>query len=170
MKPEELDKTDFIKDINKESVKIEWKNTGWKRNCPKCNSLIFYKTKKSYLTSIKNKCKCRKCCTKISAENRNYKETNNPMYGKHRTSETKNKISQIHKNSLKFYGNNNPMFSRKKTLQKHIKISKSKLNKNINFSYRKFEEYKLKMRIAAINFLNKRFGKSLGINPTACYL
>lgn len=37
------------------------KTTEWQRNCPKCNSSIYYTTKGNYTASIKNDCLCRSC-------------------------------------------------------------------------------------------------------------
>lgn len=59
----EFETNDIIKNTEIKYVKNECENTGkiWKRNCPKCNKIIYFSSKGNYKSSIKNNCFCRNC-------------------------------------------------------------------------------------------------------------
>lgn len=104
----------------------------YKRKCPDCDDDISYTNKESYNRAIKHITKCKFCSNSGK---------NNAMYGKSRTDEDKQKISD----SLK--GEKHPMYG--KTRPKHSE--KMTGGNNPMFGKHHTEETKRKMKIRAEN-------------------
>lgn len=110
------------------------------RNCPVCNKRMVYSAAHPCRVATKNNSKCRTCNASfvskkylkgkpISEEHRKkcsnaLSGKNNPMYGKHHSKDTRNKISNYHIKNKISKGKNNPMFGRHHTEKTKQIISK----------------------------------------------
>jgi hypothetical protein len=92
--------------------KYLWDNGTRTRSCPKCQAIIYYKDKYSYIYGEQDNIKCKKCVASETAINYDYKNKfsgkNNPFYGHHHTKKTKNIFSKK-ANDRGFFKNENPM-------------------------------------------------------------
>lgn len=103
-------------DINKPFLKKEWKDTGktWKRNCPKCKCVLFYKSYKGLKKSMILNSLCKKCGGIKCINTR--KERNN-LFGHFKSEECKIKLSNLHS------GVKNPFYGKTHT-KKNIEFFK----------------------------------------------
>lgn len=116
--------------------------TSFKRNCPKCNCEITYKSKYSLINANKKNSKCKSCGLKeiMTDEvkkrmSERVKGENNPMFGK--------------------FGELNPFFGKK-----HSKETKIKMHENRDYSVYKTEEYRQKISKLSKGNNNPMYGKS----------
>lgn len=117
--------------------------TSFKRNCPKCNCEITYKSKYSMINANKKNTKCKSCGLKEIM-----------------TDEIKKKMSE------RFKGENNPMFGKVGELnpffgKHHTEESKKKIVKNRDYTIWKTEEFRQKISILSKGKNNPMYGKSL---------
>jgi len=117
--------------------------TSFKRNCPKCNCEITYKSKYSMIKANKKNSKCKSCGLKeIMTDDvkkkmsERVKGENNPMFGK--------------------FGNLNPFFGKH-----HTEESKKKIVKDRDYSNYKTEEFRQKISKLTKGENNPMYGKSV---------
>lgn len=117
--------------------------TNFKRNCPKCNCEITYKSKYSLINANKKNSKCKSCGLKeiMTDEvkkrmSERVKGENNPMFGK--------------------FGELNPFFGKK-----HSKETKIKMHENRDYSVYKTEEFRQKISKLTKGKNNPMYGKSI---------
>jgi hypothetical protein len=77
-----------------------------KRNCPKCNCDILYKSKESLRNANKNNSSCRKCSSKDSGFTDRYSSdknsgSKNPFFGKKHNDISKRNMSLVDKSKYK---------------------------------------------------------------------
>ena len=117
--------------------------TSFKRNCPKCDCEITYKSKYSLINANKKNSKCKSCGLKeiMTDEvkkrmSERVKGENNPMFGK--------------------FGELNPFFGKK-----HSKETKIKMHENRDYSVYKTEEFRQKISKLSKGNNNPMYGKSV---------
>ncbi len=117
--------------------------TSFKRNCPKCNCEITYKSKYSLINANKKNSKCKSCGLKeiMTDEvkkrmSERVKGENNPMFGK--------------------FGDQNPFFGKK-----HTQESKKKIVEGRDYSVYKTDDFKQKISKVTKGENNPMFGKSV---------
>jgi hypothetical protein len=117
--------------------------TSFKRNCPKCNCEITYKSKYSLINANKKNSKCKSCGLKeiMTDEvkkrmSERVKGENNPMFGK--------------------FGELNPFFGKH-----HTEESKKKIVKDRDYSNYKTEEFRQKISKLTKGENNPMYGKSI---------
>lgn len=147
----EKNQNDITNEIKNEFVKNECEDIGkkkkWKRNCPKCNKELLYKSKRGFFYGKKRNSVCQECVKEIWSKQRKGKVSNrkgcimsedqkkkislsnieshkkyiHPMLGKHHTEKTKEKF----KNRI------NPMLGKHHSLETRLKISETRKKRNI---------------------------------------
>ena len=129
----------------------------WKRNCPKCNKELVYKSYKSMWNSKNHNSNCLSCSSSISK-----KGIPSSFKGKFHTKETKEKISHskfgsIPWNKGKKIGNLSDETKKKMPLSQKNRIIywKEKISNSHKGKYLS-EETKYKLRLATINDLRKK--------------
>lgn len=117
--------------------------TNFKRNCPKCNCEITYKSKYSLINANKKNSKCKSCGLKeiMTDEvkkrmSERVKGENNPMFGK--------------------FGELNPFFGKK-----HTEETKKKIINGRDYSVYKTEEFRQKISKLSKGNNNPMYGKSV---------
>ena len=132
------------------------------RNCPNCNKILTYANKYLLQRAINKNCFCKNCA--MSGKR-------NPMYGKTHSESALLKMSENSKGKtlgekngmFGLYGNDHPAGGKPKS-----EITKEKLREALS-GIPKSESHKLKLRISAINDMNKKFGQIYpNYNKTAC--
>jgi hypothetical protein len=121
-------------------------NNLWCRKCPKCDSELPYKSRQICIIRYHKKSLC-KTCSQIGDKAF--------WYGKSMSKETKEKMSNVR-------------IGKKLSSTTKQKCSEQKLGKNNPmFGKTPTEEHREKMRIAALNRIQKQ-GIMVAFNPTAC--
>ena len=164
--------------------------TKHQKNCPTCNRIIYYKSKKSLYNSLYRKCICKECVKlKYSETSKGRKWTieqrikiisslkNNPIFKQPLKEETKRKLS------IALSGQNNPFYDKKHTLENKQKMSNAWKNRppatkktRLKISKSQKERFKLhpmseeekqKHREKLLKRV-KQFGVAGNYNPKAC--
>jgi hypothetical protein len=151
MKSEGSDKIGIIRGTQNESKKFECKNIGnnqtWTRNCPACNNVMTYKSRRGYWWGTKHNLMCRGC-TRLDRG-----LTYPSRKGCHLTDGHKEKIGKVVKFRHKMYGH--PMLGKHHTEEARHKIHLG-ICGDKNGMYGKHHTYKSRKQISI-----KRIGMKL---------
>jgi hypothetical protein len=174
---------------------MKFNKTQYKRNCPKCNKILYYIREKSKIIAEKINKMCRSCSQighKATDESRlkmslKRKGCLHHFYGKHHSEETKKKLSIAHigknynspeyikKLKEQFSGKNNPMYGKGYLItgknnpfygKHHSKKTLEKISKTNTGKFWS-EERKQKQRERIIKKLEER--NIVSFNPKACH-
>lgn len=175
------------------------------RKCPSCNKDVFYKNQISFIKAKSKNSICKSCgCflrppKSIETRNKIAKTLTGKMvgikhhfFGKHLSTEHKNKMSNTRKSKGLSKGEKNPMFNKTHSADVRLKISKitkERMNSpEIKEKMKKIfqsddfcdkmsrifkgrivsDETRLKMRISAANRIQRLGKSSKNYNPNAC--
>ena len=133
-----------------------YQTTEWFRACPKYNNEVYHKNKRS-LISGHNKicweCRCKETAIKNTGKG-------NPMFGKHHTEETKNKLKNINTGKKLSLESINKMKSKlkglKRTDETKEKIRISKMGKNNSFYGKKHTKQTIEKISSKLSVLHKK--------------
>ena len=167
-----LDQSDITGEIAINSIKNQCDVIGsgkiWKRKCPKCKTIRFYKNRKTYFTTLKRNTICKACSNKQNAT------------GKSPSLETRQRLSAaVSGNKNGHYGLPGTRLGKTLSSQQKLKMSKSQKGRKWSNDFRNKmnivrnnPEYKEACRLGAIKIMLRErlngYIHSRSYNKNAC--